>query len=325
MENNALNNDQLLALLEKYSKNECTTAELQLIREWYEQLDISGGKTHALPGSEAAAALREAGWHAVAPTLPDVRTPVYLRTWFKAAAVITVLLGSTWWLLLRQQPQTTFINADNAVVQQQLADGTKIWLNKKSKLTCYPGDNRTVMLEGEAFFDVAQNAAKPFVIHTSRMDIKVLGTSFNVKAYNDNLSDETLLVSGAVEITLKKDKTRKIRLRPNEKIVLKPAATTNEKTAAYQVTTGTANNDSTISEILWRDNKLVFNHETFEEIAAKMERWYGVRIHIQDQSVKKLLFTAIFDKETVDQTLTALQLSAPFHYQISQQDIFITK
>ncbi|WP_160711463.1 FecR family protein [Chitinophaga solisilvae] len=319
MENGNINNDQLLALLEKYSRHECTESELQWIRQWYEQLDVSGQQPHAQPGTPAAAALKAQGWETVLDAARVRRKPVYLRTWFRAAAAVLLIGGCSLLVWLRYQPAANIIQAGSAIVQQQLPDGTRIWLNRKSRLTCYPNDNRTVSLEGEAFFDVAQNAAKPFVIHTSRMDIRVLGTSFNVKAYTEDISSETLLVTGAVEITLKNNQ-QKLRLRPNEKIVLKSA-----NTGSYQIKTNTVNNDSTYNDILWRDNKLVFNHETFEEIAAKMERWYGVRIHIQDASLKNLLFTAIFEQETIDQTLTALQLSAPFHYQINQHDIFITK
>ncbi|MBC9913606.1 FecR family protein [Chitinophaga varians] len=324
MENNALNNDQLLLLLEKYSRNQCTEAEINQIRKWYDELDISGEKTDALPGTPEAAALKAAGWQAIAPVTP-IRKPFYLRPWFKAAAVVALIAGSTWGIVYRYQHQSTFISADASIIQRRLPDGTAVWLNKKSKLTCYPGDDRTVSLEGEAFFDVAKNPAHPFVIHTERMDITVLGTTFNVKAYKNDVSDETLLVSGAVEITLREQESSKIRLRPNEKIILHTSSSKQHPTTVYEVKNSVANQDSTLNETLWRENKLVFSHETFEQIAVKMERWYGVNIHIQDPSLKKLLFTAIFENETVDQTLTALQLSAPFHYQINQQDIFITK
>lgn len=323
MENNALNNDQLLLLLEKYSKNQCSDTELTQIREWYEQLDVSGEKTDALPGSPEATALKAAGWQAIAPATP-VRKPFYLRPWFKAAAAVALLAGSSWGIINRYQHRSTFISADASIIQRRLPDGTSIWLNKKSKLTCYPGDDRTVFLEGEAFFDVAKNPAHPFVIHTERMDITVLGTTFNVKAYKNDVSDETLLVSGAVEISLREQESSKIRLRPNEKIILHTSSK-QHPISFYEVKNSIANHDSTLNETLWRENKLVFSHETFEQIAVKMERWYGVTIHIQDPSLKKLLFTAIFENETVDQTLTALQLSAPFHYQINQQDIIITK
>lgn len=324
MENNALNNDQLLLLLEKYSNNQCTEAELVQIREWYEQLDISGEKSDALPGSLEAAALKAAGWQAIAPA-PPVRKPIYLRPWFKAAAAVALIAGSAWGAIYRYQHRSTFLSADASIVQHRLPDGTAVWLNKQSKLTCYPGDDRTVSLEGEAFFDVAKNPEHPFVIHTARMDITVLGTSFNVKAYKNDVSDETLLVSGAVEITLREQTSSRIRLRPNEKIILHTSSSKQHPTSFYELKNSVANHDSTLNETLWRENKLVFSHETFEQIAVKMERWYGVNIHIQDPSLKKLLFTAIFENETVDQTLTALQLSAPFHYQINQHDIFITK
>ncbi|MEO7048586.1 MAG: FecR family protein, partial [Ferruginibacter sp.] len=107
--------------------------------------------------------------------------------------------------------------------QVTLPDGTVVILNADSKLT-YPdnflGDTREVSLEGEAFFKVAHNKKKPFIIHSKAMDIKVLGTVFNVKAYPQESTSEATLISGSIEVTLTNHSNEKIMLKPSEKITV---------------------------------------------------------------------------------------------------------
>ena len=178
-----------------------------------------------------------------------------------------------------------------------LPDGTKVWLNASSELTyekTYGNKLREVTLSGEAYFDVVKNKEKPFIIHTAKMDIKVLGTVFNVKCYPGEKTTETSLVRGSIEVTLK-DRLEKIMLKPNEKLIINNADEIAEKskTVSRKVTPSKAviekpiislthltllPIDSTIVETAWVQNRLVFSSETFEEVVLKMERWYNVKI-----------------------------------------------
>jgi transmembrane sensor len=220
-----------------------------------------------------------------------------------------------------------------------LPDGTKVWLNAGSKLTYdknYAGSLREVSLVGEAYFDVVKDPRKPFIIHTSKMDIKVLGTVFNVKCYPDDKHTETSLVKGSIEVTLK-DRTDKIILKPNEKLIITDNEPSEKKSAAEgkkeeaqepmialsHLTREPVNND--IIETSWVDNKLVFNSETFEEIVIKMQRWYGVEIRLNNEKIKQKRFTGTFENETVDQALAAMQLTMPFTYVIKKDHIIISQ
>lgn len=212
----------------------------------------------------------------------------------------------------------------------KLADGTTVWLNSDSELK-YPlrfkGRKREVYLRGEAFFDVAKNAEKPFIVHTENMTINVLGTSFNVKAYAGDSTSEATLISGEVEIALPRtDKV--IRLRPAEKLVVNrsPDSVKSPVTAARPVEikpTYFSKGDSAIIETAWVDNKLVFSDEAFISLAARMQRWYNMSIRFENQTISQYRFTGIFQKESLTEALERLQLTEKFNYRISEDNTVI--
>jgi ferric-dicitrate binding protein FerR (iron transport regulator) len=222
-----------------------------------------------------------------------------------------------------------------------LPDGTKVWLNAGSKLTYDEtfGENfRNVILTGEAYFDVVHNADKPFVIHTSAIDIKVLGTEFNVKSYPGERTTEASLIRGSIEVTLKDKRAEKIVMKPNEKLVVSnedmveatissPAKKRHEQSAPI-ISLEHLNYfslDSTILETSWVINRLVFEDESFEQVATRMARWYGVDFEFRNEDIKRLRFTGNFKNETVEEALKAMQITADFKYRITDKNIVITK
>ena len=220
-----------------------------------------------------------------------------------------------------------------------LPDGTRVWLNAGSKLNYdknYGNTIREVGLTGEAYFDVVKNAEKPFIIHTSKIDIKVLGTAFNVKSYPGEKTIETSLIRGSIEITFKDRPSEKVILKPNEKLVVANddvpiAATkkqsfkqTNEPIVAISHLSY-ARRDSTIIETAWVQNKLIFQDESFRDLAARMQRWYGIDIQFDKSANDTLHFTGIFENETIQQALDALQLTARFNYKIQGNQVMILK
>jgi transmembrane sensor len=251
----------------------------------------------------------------------------------------------------------------------QLPDGSKVMLNAGSTLgipTDFNHSRRDIYLEGEAYFDVTKDAQKPFIIHTSRMDIKVLGTAFNIKAYPGDALAEASLLTGSVEVLVKDPQHTKFILRPREKIVVpnsgevfgqphsilagpdstfdridsaaaridSPAARIDSAAARpdpgvagtsapgkrrYSIQKLSRNKaDSTLVEISWTENRLAFNDNSLENIAAQLERWYNVSIRFDDEAVKQFRFTATFNKKTISQVLDALQLSRPFEYRTGE-------
>ncbi|MFT3749880.1 MAG: FecR family protein [Agriterribacter sp.] len=201
-----------------------------------------------------------------------------------------------------------------------LPDGTKVWLNGGSTLD-YPkqfsGRLREVTLEGEAFFDVAENKQQPFLVHTKAFTVKVLGTAFNIRAYNDEDSASASLIRGSVEVELNARKNNKVLLRPNEKLVVSaaPAIAEPGETAinkgiapsAVEVKKSlvTTDRSNTVAETAWIDNKLLFKNKSFEQIALVLEKWFAVEIHFKNENRKKLNLSGSFDGENLDEILKA--------------------
>jgi len=220
----------------------------------------------------------------------------------------------------------------------QLPDGTQVWLNSGSNISYdndFGGATRQVRLTGEAFFDVVKDNTRPFIIHTTTVDITVLGTAFNVRSYPEEKVTETSLIRGAVEVTLKANADKKIFLKPNEKLIVSNDSTlvksdsihvadVRKKPAAMTLTqVHHLNKDTVASEVLWTKNKLVFDGETLSEVALKLERWYGVKVIIQGDELKNMEYTGVFDDDNLTEVLYALQLSGNFKYVVRRNEVVI--
>jgi ferric-dicitrate binding protein FerR (iron transport regulator) len=224
----------------------------------------------------------------------------------------------------------------------QLPDGSQVWINSGSKLTyenSFKGTTREVKLDGEAYFDVVKDAAHPFIVHTSGIDIKVLGTAFNVKAYNIEPTIEATLIHGSIEVINKNQPgSPKIMLKPHEKLVynkypvqaikdqradIKPA-----ETDAYSITIKPLRKnieDSDIIETAWVYNKLVFEDERLEDLALKMEKWYNLKINIENEKLKNYKVSGSFVNETAEEAFRELQFLVPINYSINNNEIVIVR
>ncbi|WEK37140.1 MAG: DUF4974 domain-containing protein [Candidatus Pseudobacter hemicellulosilyticus] len=301
--------------------------------------------TIAVASSEtagAAAAIKNLSWLA------------RYKWWAAAAAVLLLASATLYWLNDQPAPEDlvrTKKSTPNEVAASPgsrsrlvLPDGTKVWLNAQSRLTYLPDFNqahREVQLEGEAFFEVAPDARKPFIVHTSGIDIKVLGTAFNVRAYAADPTIEATLLRGSIEVVRKNDvNAPRVILRPQEKLVfhkepatergglkgrdLLPASATQQPAAGIAVVSLPGNQpDSIRKETSWIYNRLVFDGDSFEELAAKMERWYNVHIQIHSEQLKRQRLKGAFEKENITEALDALQFTAPFDYKINGNEIGI--
>lgn len=220
-----------------------------------------------------------------------------------------------------------------------LPDGSFVILNTGSRLVYnkdFGLESRDVYLTGEGFFDIARNEKIPLIVHAGNVDIKVKGTSFNVKAYSEDSLVEAALIHGSIEVFTHADPERKILLRPNEKIIIgKASVITSPRKGDKQIATkGEVFSlgkivpnplDSTISEIAWIKNKLAFYKEPFETLAKKMERWYNVSIEFNDAQLGQLTFTGSFEREDIVEALDALRQIAPFQYIIHNRTVTIGK
>ena len=201
----------------------------------------------------------------------------------------------------------------------KLSDGTKVWLNSGSKLR-FPQKfstskkHRMVYLEGEAFFDVTSNKKLPFIVNTHEVDIKVLGTEFNVSSYEDDKYISTTLVEGSVSVYEART--------PDNAILLTPSYQANYDKFGNKLSKKIVDtNDFTA----WMQDRLVINNLTFSEILVKLERKYQVKIINNAQSLNNMTYKGEFENEDIESILKTISLSTPFNFEKNQNTITITK
>jgi ferric-dicitrate binding protein FerR (iron transport regulator) len=218
----------------------------------------------------------------------------------------------------------------------ELPDGTEVWLNADSKLTYgkeFGTQSREVSLSGEAFFEVQKDADRPFIIHTGNMDIRVLGTAFNVRSYQNEKTSEATLVRGAIEVVLRDSPDRRIVLKPKDRIVVQnsPAPATNGQ-AASDESSGTIYSmsrinarpaDSAALENSWKRSGLSFHNETLENAAFRIEHWFNVKVNIRDEELKQGTYSCDFKNESLEQVLEALHFTGKFRYRIEKDSVII--
>lgn len=266
---------------------------------------------------------------------PLIRRIFSKRFIFAYAASITLALV----FFLPKHADQTGVQSEQVISAQNgsrskilLPDGTTVWLNGGSKLYYdyeFAGPLREVRLVGEAFFDVAQMKGRPFIVHTGKIDIKVHGTAFNVKYYQDDTKIETTLLHGKIEVTDHTNAlTKSIFLSPSQKLIIpvKEASIISnaKKVNPYEVVKLDKRiKERDLVETAWIYNRIEFRGEKFDELAKKLERWYNVEVKFEDESVKALTFNGSFERETVEQAFGALQRVGTFKFKIEGREIFI--
>lgn len=191
--------------------------------------------------------------------------------------------------------------------QLTLSDGTHVWLNADSKLVFpskFSGNNRTVSLTGEAYFEVAKNKAKPFIVNSGKSRIEVLGTHFNIMAYKDEAASLITLLEGAVKIN---SGTANTLLKPGQQAEISSAAPSSIM----------LNNDIDTEQVIaWKNGYFMFANESVKDIMRKISRWYNVDIVYQDNLQDKALWGTVSRFTNVSEVLKRLELTGVVHFKI---------
>jgi transmembrane sensor len=206
-----------------------------------------------------------------------------------------------------------------SISEMLLPDGTHIFLNSGSEIKySVDGKNgiREIFLNGEAWFEVAKMKHKPFLVHTSIYDVKVLGTTFNIKAYDDGKELITTLEEGKIQVL----SSEKHKLTKD--IVLTPGQQLSYNVDSREIKIHDVNTKWFTS---WKDNKLVFINMSLKDLKVLLERKYGVDIEIVDQSILKYHYDGTIKNETVLEALELLKHTLPIKYEIVGQKIIIDK
>jgi transmembrane sensor len=270
--------------------------------------------------------------------------PLFNWRWAAAAVLVLGLASGVFYTLrFREQYQTSAsvmheVHVPYGTTQKLvMPDGTKVKLNAGSTFI-YPEkfskNTRDVSLTGEGFFEVTKNAAKPFLVHTNRLIVKVLGTVFNVKAYNDDKTIETTLLKGKVQVELNNNPEKTIILLPNEKLMVtnnnvsqsqSESKGNNVPKIEYQVTTLPQVKPDEIKETAWIDNKILFTNELFEDVAKQIERKYNVQLIFEDQALKTEQISGLLDKEPLQEAMQIIEQTTPFKFRMEGKNIYLSK
>ncbi|MDO4163704.1 MAG: FecR domain-containing protein [Bacteroides sp.] len=227
----------------------------------------------------------------------------------KIAAIIVLVWGGISYFGTPEEEkkeslQSIYVPAGQRA-ELMLADGTKVWLNSRTTLTFpgeFSGDTRGVKLDGEGYFAVARNEEQPFVVETNKCNVRVLGTEFNVKAYETDSVWETALLQGSVELLLPGSVADGMRLEPNTMVSLKANKLVK----------------SSIKELdyfRWREGLICFYNITVREMFEKLELYYGVDIKVNNQKILTNRYTGKFrTSDGVEHVLRVLRLKHRFNY-----------
>jgi len=229
-----------------------------------------------------------------------------------------------------------------------LADGSKVWLNAGSSIKYGANFNkkdREVILDGEAYFDIAKNKNKPFLVHTSKITLRVLGTAFNVKSYNDENTVETTLIRGAVNVEKSENNgsTSNYSLKPNQKAIYNKSKneikfydladktttkTSKEKTPLAKEAPKAGDKTEPVStlveqDISWKDGYFLVFDETLENILVKVERRFDISITFKTEAIKNLRYSGKIKESTPEQILEALKTTSPLEYEMKGKQVVI--
>lgn len=243
-----------------------------------------------------------------------------------AASLLLAAICAAYFMVQRNSTfsvlQTLTLNQEKTPkgVQRHITldDGTQVWLNANSVLK-YPKDfsekkNREVFLDGEAFFDVSENKEKPFIVRTSDLAIKVLGTAFNVRSYANDPVVETTLVRGKVSIASPaEDSLHHVTLLPNQQALFSK----DSKKIALEETVNTEDYTA------WKNGLMVFDNKPFSYIKETLERWYDVSITMEDEKSLSCTFSAKFKDKTLQEVLDIFKNTESINYWIDGDQVFI--
>jgi len=293
-------------LLYRFFEGTATYDEEQQVRQWVEESEHN--RTLFMRERQIYDALLLVSPQSFQENKKEVRISLWMVS--TAAAVFLLLLVSgLYWVHLQEerkllgQYHTLQVPAGQRI-NLILADNTNVWLNANSIFrypTAFAKKERTVYLEGEAYFEVSKNKEKPFIVKTNGGDINVTGTSFNVKVRSEHQIFETSLFEGSVDIY--DNHRKKVSLKPNQRSVFE-----NGQLVVSQITD--------YDQFLWRKGLIAFNNKSLEDILGTLSAYFDVQIRIEAQSLPEHTYTGKFrQSDGIDYALRVLQKSIRFSYE----------
>ena len=230
------------------------------------------------------------------------------RPWFRffraaavaAGLVAAVLLG--WHIADLRKPETFEMVAERGQKSSlTLPDGSKVWLNSASKLTYtsdYNSKDRNIILDGEAFFDVARNENLPFIVHANGMAVQALGTKFNVKAYSDETEVTAILVEGSV----------KASAAGVDLLLLPYFVASYDRSTDEMVSTYVSDREHAVP---WIKNEILFSNDSLKDIASVLERMYNVTVVFENEKIADYTYTGLIRNNSLQNIRELISGTSP--------------
>ena len=300
---------------ERGALNNDVPVKAQMFNQWETAPDAAG--FDQTDGNRIWYCIRQKVW-----TNTHAKKYLFYKTYSVVASVLFLLaVGSMFFYLKEDRKEVPVYIVTSGIQNMQsisLPDGTVVQIGPGSKLT-YPavftGKTREIYLDGQAFFDIYKNPHKPFIVHTSNMNVEALGTAFEVFNYEIESKSEIVLLNGKVKIDLNKSKgdKKEFILLPNEKIVYDKQV---DSTYISDV-----NADKYTS---WRKQKiLTFENEKLSMIIPRLEQWYGRKIMCQQNLAEKYRFTFKVRDESLERILYMMGKSSPLEYKKTKNENYV--
>lgn len=303
-------------LLKRFFEGRATTDEEMRVREWMEASEENRrAYFRERKMYDMTLLLTDEAEIKSAPK-PAKKNVRFFIKFIEIAAVAVVTLVITLFYKNREE-QNYWLTAQKISapagqrVQLELSDGTQVWLNARTKIeypAAFVGKDRRVKLDGEAYFQVAKNASKPFIVQTSKGDVEVLGTKFNVESYSDDNTFTTALMEGAVKVTAG---GYQCNLKPNQMAYLKDGKIRVAPIEDY-------------NPYRWREGIISFKNETFPDIIHEFEKYYGVEFRIENKTVMSYRCSGKFrHSDGVQYALRVLQKDVDFKFTRDEENHII--
>ncbi|MEQ9289489.1 MAG: FecR domain-containing protein [Cyclobacteriaceae bacterium] len=321
-------------LAKKYETGKCSDEENKLFEKFYHQFNEDGLKWD-LKEDDDKKQIQEEIYKNIQSHIGNSRakkTNQFNSVMLKIAAVFVVIAGVAWMIYSYNYeshvaPLTDMVSDEQLVKENpngvktriKLPDGTKVWLNSGSKIS-YPRtfsqNIRKVELEGEAFFEVHRDTSKPFIVNARNVETRVLGTSFNVMAY-EKRNVAITVATGKVQVSSFDNESLKkstIDLIPDQQ-------------ATFDLTTGNINVNKIDATRFsaWTEGKLIFDEMKMDEVVQNLERWYGVKVFVQSEAIKNCTISIEYANETLINVLDGFKYIFNIDYELIDEKKIILK
>ncbi len=317
--------EEINDLIKRYKEDNCSPEEEKMIDEFLNSYQNDDGEWNEnLLGNKKETENRIYSTITERIHFPDKKPAIAIQWWYRTAAALMIL--SSFFYLFSNTSNESRVKTETPeplVVKTisrgqksmlHLSDGSVIYMNSDTKIS-YPGkfamDKREIYLDGEAFFEVTHDPGKPFIVHTGTLDIKVLGTSFNVNTFDEKVT--VTLASGKVHIQNTNPAINYSNLGiliPNQQFIY-DKADNSIKVKEVDVT----------PFIAWTKKQLIFSEETILSVVKRLEKWYGVEITFETNDIKNCIFTGTFDNEPLRLVLESLHNVADINYTIKGKKV----